>query len=145
MKLKIKKLRESALLPVRATEYSAGADLFACIEKSVVIKKGETVKIPTGISAEPEDINTALLIYARSGLASKYGIAPANCVGVVDSDYRGEIIVPLTNHGSSDFVVEPDMRIAQLIVTPVIIPEITETDFISDSSRGDGGFGSTGI
>ena len=145
MKLKIKKLKNNAVIPVRATEYSAGADLFACIEQPVTIKKGEIVKIPTGISAEPEDMNTVLLIYARSGLASKYGIAPANCVGVIDSDYRGEIIVPLANNGFSDFVVEPNMRIAQLVVTPVIIPEIIESDSLSDSERGSGGFGSTGI
>lgn len=145
MKLKIKKLKNNAVIPVRATEYSAGADLFACIEQPLTIKKGETVKIPTGISAEPEDMNTVLLIYARSGLAVNYGISLANCVGVIDSDYRGEIIVPLTNTSDNDFTVEPDMRIAQLVVTPVIIPEIIESDSLSDSERGSGGFGSTGI
>lgn len=145
MKLKIKKLKNNAVIPVRATEYSAGADLFACIEQPLTIKKGETVKIPTGISAEPEDMNTVLLMYARSGLAVNYGISLANCVGVIDSDYRGEIIVPLTNTSDNDFTVEPDMRIAQLVVTPVIIPEIIESDSLSDSERGSGGFGSTGI
>ncbi len=145
MKLKIKKLKENAVIPLRATEYSAGADLFACIENPVTIKKGETVKIPTGISAEPEDKNTMLAIFARSGMASKYGITPINAVGIIDSDYRGEIIVPLINLGKSDFIIEKNMRIAQLVVIPVIFPEIYETDSLSDTQRGSGGFGSTGI
>jgi len=145
MKLKIKKLKENAVIPLRATEYSAGADLFACIENPVTIKKGETVKIPTGISAEPEDKNTMLAVFARSGIASKYGITPANGVGIIDSDYRGEIAVPLINLGKSDFIVEKNMRIAQLVVIPVIFPEISETDSLSDTQRGSGGFGSTGI
>lgn len=145
MKLKIKKLNENAVIPIRATEYSAGADLFACIENPVTIKKGEIVRIPTGISAEPEDKNIMLAIFARSGLASKFGITPANCVGIVDSDYRGEIAVPLINLGNSDFVIEKNMRIAQLVAIPVIFPEITETDSLSDTKRGSDGFGSTGI
>ncbi|MGN0677706.1 MAG: dUTP diphosphatase, partial [Ruminococcus sp.] len=95
MTLKIKKLNENAVIPKRATEYSAGADLFACIENPITIKKGETVKIPTGISAEPESKNVMLAVFARSGLASKFGISLANGVGVIDSDYRGEIAVPL--------------------------------------------------
>lgn len=132
-------------MPVRATEYSAGADLFACIENPITLKKGETVKIPTGISVEPEDKNTVIAISARSGLASTYGIAMANGIGIVDSDYRGEIIVPLINLGSSDFTVEKNMRIAQLIVIPVIFPEICESEYLSDTKRGSGGFGSTGI
>ena len=132
-------------MPVRATEYSAGADLFACIENPITLKKGETVKIPTGISVEPEDKNTVIAISARSGLASTYGISMANGIGIVDSDYRGEIIVPLINLGSSDFTVEKNMRIAQLIVIPVIFPEICEAGCLSDTKRGSGGFGSTGI
>lgn len=145
MKLKIKKINPCAVMPVRATEYSAGADLFACIENPITLKKGETVKIPTGISVEPEDKNTVIAISARSGLASAYGIAMANGIGIVDSDYRGEIIVPLINLGSSDFTVEKNMRIAQLIVIPVIFPEICESECLSDTKRGSGGFGSTGI
>lgn len=145
MKLKIKKLNENAVIPKRATEYSAGADLFACIENHVTIKKGCIVKIPTGISVEPDDKNIMLGIFARSGLASKFGITLANCVGIVDSDYRGEIIVPLINLGESDFIIEKNMRIAQLVAIPVIFPEIAETDSLSDTQRGSGGFGSTGI
>ena len=145
MKLKIKKLNENAVIPERATEYSAGADLFACIENPITIKKGETVKIPTGISAESEDKNIMLAVFARSGLASKFGISLANGVGIIDSDYRGEIAVPLINLGSSDFIVEKNMRIAQLVAIPVIFPEIVQTDSLSDTQRGAGGFGSTGI
>ncbi len=145
MTLKIKKLNENAVIPKRATEYSAGADLFACIENPITIKKGETVKIPTGISAEPEDKNIMLAVFARSGLASKFGISLANGVGIIDSDYRGEIAVPLINLGSSDFIIEKNMRIAQLVAIPVIFPEIVQTDFLSDTQRGSDGFGSTGI
>ncbi|MDD7184956.1 MAG: dUTP diphosphatase [Oscillospiraceae bacterium] len=145
MKLKIKKLNENAVIPERATEYSAGADLFACIENPITIKKGETVKIPTGISAESEDKNIMLAVFARSGLASKFGISLANGVGIIDSDYRGEIAVPLINLGSLDFIVEKNMRIAQLVAIPVIFPEIVQTDSLSDTQRGSDGFGSTGI
>lgn len=145
MKLKIKKLNSNAILPKRATENSAGADLYACIENPVIIKKGETVKIPTGISVEPENKDTVLMIFARSGLSSKYGITLANCTGIIDSDYRGEIIIPLINLGKSDFTVEKNMRIAQLVVMPVIFPEILETENLSDTERGINGFGSTGI
>lgn len=145
MKLKIKKLNENAVIPVRQTEYSAGADLYACIENPITIKKGEIVKIPTGISAEPEDKNTVLAVCARSGLASKYGISLVNGIGIIDADYRGEIIVPLINLGDSDFIIEKNMRIAQLIVIPVIFPEIIQTSSLSDTERNTGGFGSTGI
>ena len=144
MKLKVKKLRENAVIPSRATAGSAGCDLFACIDSDIVIKKGEIVKIPTGIAVQPDSDGVALLIYARSGLASKFGITLANCVGVVDSDYRGEIIVPLINLGNADFTVEKGSRIAQLVLTPVILPEIDEVSELSDTARGEGGFGSTG-
>lgn len=145
MKLKVKKLNSNAILPKRVTENSAGADLYACIENPVIIKKGEIVKIPSGISVEPEDKNTVLMIFARSGLSSKYGITLANCTGIIDSDYRGEIIIPLINLGKSDFTIEKNMRIAQLVVMPVIFPEIVETENLSDTERGINGFGSTGI
>lgn len=100
--------------------------------------------IPTGISAAPDSENAALMIYPRSGLASKHGIALANCVGVVDSDYRGEIKVPLINHGKESFTVTHGMRIAQMVVTPVLLPEIIETDTLDETDRNSGGFGSTG-
>ncbi len=145
MKLLIKKLRNNAKIPERATAASAGADLFACIDSPRVISPGDIAVIPTGISAQAEDDSIALMIYPRSGLSSKYGIALANCVGVVDGDYRGEICVSLINNGKKDFTVEGGMRIAQLVVTPVIFPEIAVTDRLEDTVRGTGGFGSTGL
>ncbi len=144
MEIKIKKVKENAKLPQRATDGSAGYDLFACMEESVVIKPHEIVKVPTGIAVALEDKNMALFIYARSGLASKYGIAPANCVGVVDSDYRGEIMVPLINLSGEYYTIEPGQRIAQMIFAPVLLPDLVETDELSATERGDGGFGSTG-
>lgn len=145
MILRIKKLNENAEIPKRATNGSAGYDLCACIEENVVIKKGQIVKIPTGISAEINTNEAALMIYARSGLASKNGVTLVNCVGVVDSDYRGEIVVPLINLGNDDYIIEKGARIAQLVVTPVILPEIEEVSELGDTDRGSGGFGSTGI
>lgn len=144
MEIKVKKLKENAKLPQRATEGSAGYDLFACMEESVIIKPHGIAKIPTGIAVAIEDKNMALFIYARSGLASKYGIAPANCVGVVDSDYRGEIMVPLINLGNEYYTVEPGQRIAQMILAPVFLPDLIETDELPATGRGEGGFGSTG-
>ncbi|MBQ3566517.1 MAG: dUTP diphosphatase [Oscillospiraceae bacterium] len=142
--LKIKKLNEKAVVPKQATKGSAGMDLSACLDEDVIIKPGEIKMIPTGLSVAPDTDECALLIYARSGLASKHGIAPANCVGVVDSDYRGEIKVALINHGKEDFVVTNEMRIAQLIMTPVIIPQICEVTELDETQRSSGGFGSTG-
>ncbi len=145
MKLTFKKLKENAVIPQRATSGSAGLDLCACIDAPVEILPGGIALIPTGLSAQPERTDTALMIYPRSGLASRYGVALANCVGVVDSDYRGEICVPLINHGNAPFIVENGMRIAQLVVTPVILPEIEVSTSLSDTERGCGGFGSTGL
>ena len=142
--LKIKKLNPNAIVPKQATKGSAGMDLSACIDKDIIIKPGEIKLIPTGLSAAPDTEQCVLLIYARSGLASKYGIAPANCVGVVDSDYRGEIKVALINHGKEDFTVSNEMRIAQLIMSPIILPEIIEVSDLDETDRNAGGFGSTG-
>lgn len=142
--LKIKKLNENAVIPECATSGSAGMDLSACIDSDVIIEPGEIRLIPTGIAAAPDTNECALMIYPRSGLASKFGIALANCVGVVDSDYRGEIKVPLINHGHKSFTVTHGMRIAQMIMTPVIIPEIQVTDKLDETERNSGGFGSTG-
>lgn len=129
-------------MPKYTTSGSAGADLTACTEKPILIAAGKTEKIPTGIALAVPD-GYAAFIYARSGLASKFGIAPANCVGVVDSDYRGEILVALSNNSDKDYTVEPFERIAQLVISPVVqaefvVEELTSTD------RGAGGFGSTG-
>ena len=144
MKLLIKKLNENAVIPKRQTPYSAGYDLCACGEDTV-IQVGETAKIHTGISAEVDGSkDVVLLIYARSSLASKFGIAPANCVGVVDWDYRGEIIVALHNSGKEAFTVKHGDRIAQLVITPVFTPDVEEVTELSETVRGEGGFGSTG-
>ena len=144
MRLKIKRLRENAVLPRRMTGQSAGMDLAACIDEPVTIFPGETHMIPTGLAAQLEaEEGFVLLIYARSSLAAKHGIAPANCVGVVDLDYRGEIFVPLHNSSSEPYAIDRGERIAQLIVTPVVMPEICEADSLDDTQRGEGGFGST--
>lgn len=145
MKLLFQKLNDKAILPVRATPQSAGADLCACLDAPVIIMPGETVMIPLGLTCQPDEAEIALLVYPRSGLASKYGITLANAVGVVDSDYRGEWHVPLHNIGKQPFAVEHGMRVAQLVVTPVIFPEILETDSVDETDRGAGGFGSSGL
>lgn len=145
MKLLIKKLNEKAIVPARHTQYSAGYDLCACTDEPIVIKAGETAKIHTGISAEIEGTkDVVLLIYARSSLATKFGIAPANCVGVVDWDYRGEIICALHNSSKEDYTINHGDRIAQMVVTPVFTPEVEVRETLSDTTRGAGGFGSTG-
>ena len=141
--IKVKKLRPSAQLPTYGTEFSAGADLYACLEEPVTIAPGETKKIPTGLSMEIP-VGCAGLIYARSSLGTKQGLAPANKVGVVDSDYRGEFMVFLHNHGSHTQTVSHGDRVAQLLVTPVFTPGFEEADELTDTVRGAGGFGSTG-
>ena len=145
MQLYFKKLKEHAILPTRATAQSAGADLYACLGESVVVKAGETVMIPLGIACQPSDAGTVILIFPRSGLASGNGITLANAVGVVDSDYRGEWKVPLHNISQQDFVIEHGMRIAQAVLMPVPFPEILETDTLGETERGTSGFGSSGL
>ena len=141
--IKVKKLRPGAQLPTYGTEFSAGADLYACLEEPVTIAPGETKKIPTGLSMEIP-VGCAGLIYARSGLGTKQGLAPANKVGVVDSDYRGEFMVFLHNHSAETRTVSHGDRVAQLVVTPVFTPGFEEADELTDTARGAGGFGSTG-
>lgn len=145
MKLTFKKLDPKAVIPSRTTSGSAGLDLCACLDAPVTIEAGEIKMIPLGITAEPDREDIALLIYPRSGLSSKYGVSLANCVGVVDSDYRGAWFVPLINHGKEPFTVEHGMRIAQLIPTSILMPEIEVSDRLSETERGTGGFGSSGI
>ncbi|WP_455529150.1 dUTP diphosphatase [Ruminococcus sp.] len=145
MKLTFKKLDPRAVIPSRATAGSAGLDLCACLEAPVVLAPGEIKMIPIGITAEPDSDDIALLIYPRSGLSSKYGVSLANCVGVVDSDYRGAWFVPLINHGKEPFTVEHGMRVAQMIPTRILIPDIEVSDELSETERGNGGFGSSGI
>ena len=142
--IKIKKINEKAIIPTRATEGSAGLDLYACIEEDVVIKPQGLVKIPTGISIQLESNNFGAFIYARSGLGIKYGITLSNGVGVVDSDYRGEICVGLCNVSDKEYVVKSGERVAQMIIMPIVVPQIEEVEEIEESARGEGGFGSTG-
>ena len=142
--LKIKKVRENAKIPFRATKGSAGMDLYACLEEPVTIAPHEIEMIPTGIAIELESELYAAYIFARSGLAIKHGIAPANCVGVIDSDYRGEVCVGLINQTEEAFTVKPGERVAQLVILPVILPDIEVVEALSDTDRGAGGFGSTG-
>ena len=145
MQIYFKKLKADAILPKRATNASAGADLYACLDASVVVPAGEPVMIPLGIAAQPSESGIAMLVFPRSGLASKYGITLANAVGVVDSDYRGEWMIPLHNISQEAFTVTHGMRIAQVVVTPVLFPEILETDYLNETQRGCAGFGSSGI
>ena len=142
-KIKVKKLRENAQLPTYGTEFSAGADLYACLAEDVTILPGETKKIPTGLAMEIP-AGCAGLIYARSSLGTKRGLAPANKVGVVDSDYRGEFMIFLHNHGAEPQTIQHGDRVAQLLVTPVFTPGFVEAEDLSDTVRGTGGFGSTG-
>ncbi|MBQ3216189.1 MAG: dUTP diphosphatase [Oscillospiraceae bacterium] len=141
--VKVKKLKETAKLPVYGTEFSAGADLCACLDAPVTLAPGETKLISIGISMEIP-VGYAGLVFARSGLASKRNLAPANKVGVIDCDYRGEFFVPLHNHGAIPQTVEPGERIAQMILTPYLTAQFVEADELSDTVRGEGGFGSTG-
>lgn len=141
--IKTKKLRENAVVPKIATAGSAAADLYACIEEAVVISAGESAVIPTGIAiAVPEGYGA--FVFARSGLGIKYGIAPRNCVGVIDSDYRGEICVGLQNNSKEDYTVNPFDRIAQMAIMPVMPAEYILSDELTDTERGNGGLGSTG-
>ena len=143
MSVEIKKLKDNATIPTYGSESAAGADLYACLEEPVTIEPGETYLVPTGLAmALPEGY--AGLIYARSGLASKKGLAPANKVGVVDSDYRGEVMVALHNHSKQAATVEHGERVAQLVVTPYIMSVFNTVDELDDTKRGTGGFGATG-
>ncbi len=142
--LKIKKVRENAIIPKRATVGSAGMDLYACIDAPIVMNPGDRVMVPTGIAIALPDANQVALIFARSGLAVKKGINLSNSVGVIDSDYRGEIQVGLINQSRETYTLEAGERIAQLVVMPVCLPEVQEVAELDDTQRGAGGFGSTG-
>ena len=145
MKIIFKKIHINAVIPSRATESSAGLDISACLDEPVTLEKGEIKMIPTGLKAQTDCKDVAMLIYPRSGLSSKYGVSLANCVGVVDSDYRGEWFIPLINHGKEPFTVTDGMRIAQLIPTRVLFPEIEVSERLDDTGRGNSGFGSSGL
>lgn len=141
--MKFMKLNPMAQTPTRGSLCAAGYDLSAAISSNVTIPPHETIKIGTGLAIELPD-NTFGAIYARSGIASREGLRPANCVGVVDSDYRGEIVVALHNDSNSYRIVEPGERIAQLVVQPYVSIEFEEVETLSTTGRGSGGFGSTG-
>ena len=144
MDISVKKLREDATLPTRGSEYAAGYDLYAAIDKTVVIRPHETQKIGTGLAFSLPD-NTFAAVFARSGLATKEGLRPANCVGVCDSDYRGEYIVALHNDTDSEKFINPGERIAQMVLMPYIPMMFEEVESLDKTERGEGGFGSTGV
>ena len=142
--VKVKKLNDKAILPTYGSPYSAGADLYACMDENVTIHPGETVMIKTGLAMEiPEGF--AGLIYARSGLATKKGLAPANKVGVIDADYRGEIMVLLINFSQTDFVINDGERIAQMVIAKHENAEFIEVETLDETERGAGGYGHTGV
>ena len=143
MKVNVKKLNENAHLPTYGSSFAAGADLYACCEGELTVHPHETVFVHTGIAIELP-AGTVGLVYARSGLASKRDLAPANKVGVIDCDYRGEILVSLHNHGTEDRTIADGERIAQLVIAPYYIAEFEEAEALSETVRGAGGFGSTG-
>ena len=142
-KIRVKKLSNNACIPTYGSKGAAGADLYACLDEDVTIAPGQTVFVPTGIALEVP-VGCAGLIYARSSLGSKRGLAPANKVGVIDSDYRGQIFVALFNHGTVAQTVSHGDRIAQLVITPVFTPGFEAVEALDDTERGTGGFGSTG-
>ena len=148
MELKVKavspKIGDTIPAPFYATPGAAAMDLHACIDEAVVIPAGARKVIPTGIAIALPSADYVALIFARSGLGIKHGIAPANCVGVIDSDYRGEILVGLQNSGDQDYTIQPGDRIAQLMISPVIQAQIQMVEELDDTARGAGGFGSTG-
>ena len=148
MELKVKalspKIGREIPAPFYATPGAAAMELHACMDEAVIIPAGGRKLIPTGIAIALPSADYVALIFARSGLGIKHGIAPANCVGVIDSDYRGEIMVGLHNSGDTDYTVHPGDRIAQLMITPVVQATVTMVDELDDTQRGAGGFGSTG-
>ncbi len=139
----VKKLRPNAKLPTYGSEYAAGADLYACLDTPVTIQPHETFLVPTGLSLELP-AGWAGMVFARSGMATKRDLAPANKVGVIDCDYRGEVMVSLHNHGTKPQTIEPGERIAQLVILPYLTAAFFEADELSETVRGEGGFGSTG-
>ena len=141
--MNIKRINDKAIIPTYGTEFSAGADLYACSDEKIIIKPFETKLIHTGICMEIQN-GLVGLVFARSGLATKKGLAPANKVGVIDSDYRGEIMVPLHNHTKEEKVIEHGERIAEIIFMPYVKEEFNEVLDLTETIRGEGGFGSTG-
>lgn len=144
MEIKIKKLKENAKIPKRATSGSAGMDLYACIDEPITLAPGQLAIVPTGIAIALSDNTCAAFLYARSGLGVKHGICLSNGVGVIDSDYRGEICAGLCNVSDKPYTIEPDERVCQMVIAPVLTPDVVEVSELDDTDRGEGGFGSTG-
>ena len=144
MEIKIKKLKENAKIPKRATSGSAGMDLYACIDEPITLAPGQLAIVPTGIAIALPDNGCAAFLYARSGLGVKHGICLSNGVGVIDSDYRGEICAGLCNVSDKPYTIEPDERVCQMVIAPVLTPDVVEASELDDTDRGEGGFGSTG-
>ncbi len=148
MNLKVKalspKIGKEIPVPFYASAGAAAMDLHACVDEPVTIPAGGRAVIPTGIAIALPSAQYVALVFARSGLGIKHGVAPANCVGVIDSDYRGEIMVGLQNSGESDYTIQPADRIAQLMITPVVQAQVELVEELDDTDRGAGGFGSTG-
>ena len=144
MQVRVVRVDSKGILPTYGSAEAAGADLYACLDAPIVVAPGKTAWVPTGIALEVPK-GCAGLIYARSGMAAKRGLAPANKVGVIDSDYRGEIKVVILNHGDVEQTIEPGERIAQFVITPVLTPEYVFAEELTDTQRGEGGFGSTGM
>ena len=144
MEIKIKKLRENAKIPKRATAGSAGMDLYARIDEPITLAPGQLAIVPTGIAIALPDNTCAAFLYARSGLGVKHGICLSNGVGVIDSDYRGEICAGLCNVSDKPYTIEPDERVCQMVIAPVLTPDVVEVSELDDTDRGEGGFGSTG-
>lgn len=142
--LKIKKMRANAKLPQRATEGAAGLDLHACLDGPLTLSPGDLAMVPTGIAVSLPDKGYGAFLFARSGLGVKHGISLSNGVGVIDSDYRGEICVGLCNVGNRSYELQPGERIAQLVVMPVCPLPVEEVSVLDETRRGEGGFGSTG-
>lgn len=144
MEIKIKKIKENAKIPKRATQGSAGMDLYACIDESITLAPGQLAVVPTGIAIALSDNGCAAFLYARSGLGVKHGICLSNGVGVIDSDYRGEICAGLCNVSDKPYTIEPGERVCQMVIAPVLTPDVAEAEELDDTQRGAGGFGSTG-
>lgn len=142
--IKVKRLSSNAQLPTRGSNFAAGYDLYACIDNPITVEPHQTVKIGTGLAFELQQ-NTFGAIFARSGIATKQGLRPANCVGVCDSDYRGEYIVSIHNDSDTDRIIEPGQRIAQLVIMPFISVNFSESEILDETDRGSSGFGSTGV
>lgn len=142
--IRVKKLHPNATLPTYGSADAVGADLYACLEEAVTIQPGEVYWVPTGIALEVP-IGCAGLVYARSSMGAKRGLAPANKVGVIDPDYRGEIKVVLLNHSKEPQTLQPGERVAQFVITPVLTPSYEAVEELAETARGAGGFGSTGM